>query len=237
MPAPPTPTIQEAMVSMAYMLYLLIIEWGSAITGQRAKKATWLPAYKWLVILCWATALMETSIPFLEVLKLPWRGVYSVWAYIETGWIICIQRSLVVHRWAKRSCLIVLIVLTVVSAVTYIWGPPVNALNVPFQLFTLFIQLIATCVALADILGNVSDRTLSSQPAFWLAAGMLFYSSIFAIVHIVELYFDATIVTFFYAAFSTVANTCMYGGFIACFITLRRADRQKSPDNTLTSAA
>jgi hypothetical protein len=35
-------------------------------------------------------------------------------------------------------------------------------------------------------------------------------------------------------ACSITANTFMYGGFIACFITLRREDRRKNP---VTSAA
>ncbi|MDO6430166.1 hypothetical protein Q4E93_06195 [Flavitalea sp. BT771] len=215
--------VLRLVVYLTYTVYLLGIEWAAAIIGQRNRRAAWQDAYKWLVVLCWATVVVETSDQFAIPLHIKAHSLYNIWAYCETGGIVYIQLRLLSRRWAKRLLTAMLIVLTLGSAANYIWGPPLNDLNPSFQLFTMFIQLITTCAALIDILVNTSDTPLSAQPAFWLSAGMLFYCSIFTLIYIAEIFFrSAALVGWYFMACSTVANAFMYGGFIACFVTLKR---------------
>ena len=217
-------------IYLLYTVCLLGIEWASAIVGQRCKRASWQDAYKWLVILCWVTAIVETFDNCFILLRIKHHIIYNIWAYFETGGIICIQLRLLMSRWAKRLLKAMLTILTLGTIVNYIWGPPINDLNVPFELFTLFIQLITTCAALIDLLGgNTSDKPLSDQPAFWLSSGMLFYCSVFILIYIAGIYFKSPgPIGWFFMACSTIANAFMYGGFIACFITLRRQDRKNN---------
>jgi hypothetical protein len=216
---------------LIYTVYLLGIEWGAAIVGQRCKRSTWQDAYKWLVILCWVTAVEETTSTCLMFLRVDHDIILNVWAYFETGGIIFIQLQLLTNRWAKRLLITLLFVLTAGTGINYIWGPPMNDFNPRFQLFTLFIQLITTCAALIDILGEkTSDKSLSAQPVFWLDVGMLFFCSIFMLIYIIGMFSKIPgSFGWFILACSTVANTFMYGGFIATFKTLRRQDRQKNP--------
>jgi hypothetical protein len=174
------------------------------------------------------TAIFETACDGCHFLGIRYTSAYNVWAYFETGGIICIQLRLLTHRWAKRLLTAMFIILTVGAAINYVWGPPLAGSNMPFLLFTIFIQMIATSVALIDVLGNTSDKPLSAQPAFWLNAGMLFYGSVFILIYIAQL-FSRSFKHFgwYFIACSMIANTFMYGGFIACFITLRRQDRKK----------
>ena len=220
---------------LIYTLYLLGIEWAAAIVGQRCKRATWQDPYKWLIMLCWVTAIIETLDNCFILLRIKHHIIYNVWAYFETGGIICIQLRLLMYKWAKHLFRAMLIILTLGTMINYIWGPPMNDFNSPFQLFTLFIQLITTCAALIDLLGSTSDKPLSAQPAFWLNAGMLFYCSIFMLHYIAAIFFRSQgLIGWFFLACSTIGNTFMYGGFIACFRTLRGEDRRKNP---VTSAA
>jgi len=211
-------------------VYALGIEWAAAIVGQRSKRAAWQDAYKWLVILCWVTVAVEMTDHCFILLRIKHFVIYNIWGYFETGGIIFIQLRLLTYKWPKRLLIAMLVMLTAGTAINYIWGPPINDLNAQFQLFTMFIQLITTCAALIDVLGSTSDNPLSVQPAFWLNAGMLFYCSIFTLDYIAAIFFKyPSTMGWFFLACSIIANTFMYGGFIATFKTLRRQDRQKNP--------
>jgi len=215
------------IIFMLYTVYALGTEWAAAIVGQRSKRAAWQDAYKWLVILCWVTVAVEMIDHCFLLLGVKHYIFYNIWGYFETGGIIFIQLRLLMNTWAKRLLTTMLILLTLGTIANYILGPPLNDLNPLFQLFTLFIQLITTCAALIDILVSTSDKPLSAQPAFWLGAGMLFYCSIFILIYITKIFFKPSgPIYWFFMVCSIIANTFMYGGFIACFITLRRQDRK-----------
>lgn len=79
------------IIFIVYNLYLLGIEWGAAIIGNRNRHKSWPQAYKRLVILCWATAVLETFNFGTVLSKHEPTAVYNVWAYVETGVFIYIQ--------------------------------------------------------------------------------------------------------------------------------------------------
>ena len=96
---------------------------------------------------------------------------------------------------------------------------------------------MAACACLIDMLQDkeMLDRPLTTRPLFWVAVGMLGSCSFFMVILSLEQLFVKTVFRYdFYMPFSYVANTFMYGGFIACFRTLRGEDRRKNP---VTSAA
>jgi hypothetical protein len=92
------------------------------------------------------------------------------------------------------------------------------------ELFYLFLELVAACAVLIDILKDVSDKPMYSRPTFWLATGMLCFSSLYIVVFSLGQLLNLLPYTVL-LAFTTFDNTFMYGGFIACFIALRREGR------------
>jgi hypothetical protein len=213
----------RTIIFLVYLIGLTGLEWGAAFSGSRFMRKHWMLAYKLLVALSWMTVVVEMTGFLLLVRHLPNHGMYNVWSIVETGILFYIQYLTAVSRWAKRVLVISLAILLVGGAIFYIKWPKVIDTSLQLELFTLFVQLVATCAALIDILQNMSDKLLSAQPAFWLNIGMLFYICIFILIHILGIYSKASASQVFYF-FSLAANFFMYSGFIACFRTLRRQD-------------
>jgi len=215
-----------------YILYtnsLLALECITAILGYRWMRKDWASAYKLLVALSCVTVAVEISAACCIPLHLNFERIYNVWSFVETGTILVIQFLAVTHTWLRCLLMLLLAVLAAGTVAGYRLLPEFTQLNFPVMLFSLFVQLIGSCAALADVLLGTSDRPLSAQPDFWLATGMLFYCCIFIAGHILRVYDTGIAARRFYTFFIIVANIFMYGGFIACFRTLRRQDRQKNP--------
>jgi len=217
--------ITGIIIFLIYCVGLTGLEWAAAIIGSRYRRRSWAPAYQLLVVLSWVTVVVEMIGFSLFILHIPSYWMYNVWAIVETGTIFYIQFLTAVNGWAKRALMGLLLILPVGSVICYIVWPVYVKENMPLMLFTLFVQLIGTCAVLIDILQNMSDKLLSEQPAFWLNTGILFYVCIFTLDHILGIY-SAESASRYFVFFSLAANTFMYGGFIACFRTLRRQDRK-----------
>ena len=226
---------------MKYILFyffstysLNALECVAAIMGYRWMRKDWAPAHKLLVALSCVTVGVELSVDCCIFLHINFERIYNVWSFVETGTILFIQFLAVKHAWLRRLLILLLVVLAAGTVVCYRFVPVFEQLNFPVMLFSLFVQLIGSCVALIDVLLGTSDRPLSAQPDFWLATGMLFYCCIFIAGHILKVYTTGIAAGRFYSFFIIVANIFMYGGFIACFKALRREDGRKNP---VTSAA
>jgi hypothetical protein len=203
--------------------------------GYRWMRKDWAPAHKLLVALSCVTAAVEIVVACCVLLHINFERIYNVWGFVETGTILFIQFLAGAHTWLRRLLILLLVILAAGTVVGYRWVPEFAQVNFPVLLFSLFVQLIGSCVALTDVLLGTSDRPLSVQPDFWLATGMLFYCCIFIAGHILMVYAAAGMtVNRLYNFFIIGANIFMYGGFIACFKALRREDRRKNP---VTSAA
>jgi hypothetical protein len=208
---------------LIYLVYLQALYLSCALTGCFLLRRNWPLSYKLLVALSCVTLVVELVAMCWALWHINYTGLYNAWAYVEVGAIIYIQLREVVHAWAKRLLIFLLVLLSVTAVGLYLLLPAFPRLNGHFLLFFLFIQLIAACAVLVDILQGTSDSRLSVQPAVWLATGMLFYSSIFLVLHIWG-FFLPNEANKYFGIFSSAANTCMYGGFIAAFITLRRRE-------------
>jgi hypothetical protein len=206
--------------TLLYQIYLHTLYLSCAITGCILVRSNWPLSYKLLVALSCVTVVEEAVAAYSYFRHISYTAIYNAWAYVEVGTIIYIQLREVAHTWAKRLLIFLLVLLSVATVALYLLMPAYPQLNGQFLLFFLFLQLIATCAALVDILQGTSDTPLSARPAAWLATGMLFYSSVFLVLHIWGFFFPREAVSYFYI-FSAVANVFMYGGFIAAFIKLR----------------
>jgi len=205
---------------LIYIVYLQGLYLSCASTGSFLVRRNWPLSYKLLVALSCVTVVVELVAMYCFLRHINHAGVYNAWAYVEVGTIVYIQLREAVHTWAKRLLILLLVVLTATTVALHLLLPAFPRLSGHFLMFFLFFQLIATCAALVDILQGTSDRQLSAQPGLWLATGMLFYSSLFLVLHIWGFFFTNEANKYFYI-FSFAANTFMYGGFIAAFITLR----------------
>jgi hypothetical protein len=152
---------------------------------------------------------------------------YNLWALLETGALLYILSGRITLSSGRRLHRILLIALLPGTVLCYIWYPFFHKFNGCAVLFFLFLELIAACTALVDILKKMYDRPMYKEPMFWLATGMLFYCSLFIVVFSLGQFFNRLSYPV-YLPFACSANTFMYGGFIACFIALRREDRAVS---------
>ncbi|HVW60894.1 MAG TPA: hypothetical protein VHC48_12680 [Puia sp.] len=208
-----------------YLIYYGALLLTCAITGCRLIRRHWAFWARLLVILSCVTFLVEALIVFLDS-RYIYRGtIYTFWLFLETACLLFILSHGTALPWGKRLFKVLLVALPPGAALCFILLPFVGGINIYAMLLYLFLELAAACTVLIDILTDVSDKPMHSKPMFWLAAGMLFYCSIFIVIYslgrfIRILYYP------YYIPFSIAANTFMYGGFIACFVTLRRMDRK-----------
>lgn len=208
--------------------YYGILLLACVLTGCLLVRKSWAPWYKLLVILSGATLLAET-LSFVCSVKhinyLPW---YTVWVFLEALTLLYILSREVMLRSVRRLYRI-LMILSPLGVVAYFVLSPAFAY---VGLYILFLELIAACAALIDILKDVSERPMYGMPKFWLATGLLFFCSFYIVIFSIGQLLNA--LSYICMPLMVATNTFMYAGYIACFKALRKEDRQKNP---VTSAA
>jgi len=207
------------IVQWSYYLSLLL---SCTLTGFLSVRKSWSLEYKLLVILSSLTFLSESACFLFIGLRIPFLWIQNLFTPVECTFILYILRKASVRPVFKRLHAVLLILLPIGIGVIYGLLPAFFKLDDFAALFYLFLELIAACTFLVDILLNKSDTPLGRQPLAWMASGMVFYCSIYAVMTAVTS-FIAEIPLLYKLLYSTVANTFIYAGFIACFICLRRA--------------
>jgi hypothetical protein len=158
------------------------------------------------------------------LLHYPSQKFFNIYVSIETialAYILFCETSL---GWSRRLLQILLIVLPagLVAAFTL----PPNGLsisNLYADTLQLLVLIIASCAVLVDILHDMSGASLYTKPGFWFSLTMLVSSSIFLLLEAFMQYMKNHMGTRpFFMPFIVVANTIMYGGFIKCFLVLKK---------------
>jgi hypothetical protein len=194
------------------------------LTGLMLVRKSWAPWYKFLVVWSCVTLTVEVLTFILGRMRINYLFGYNVWSLLDTGALLYILSRECTLRTVKRLHNILLIVLLPGVVLCYFWYPVVEKFNGCLMLFYLFLELAAACAALVNILKDESDKPMRGKPMFWFAIGMLFYCSLFIVIYSAGKFFNTLLSYPYYLPSSTLANTFEYGGFIACFIALRRLD-------------
>jgi|GEM_PF-959146 len=209
-----------------YSIYCLTLILASAVTGCCLMRRSWPSRYKLLVIMCCATFLVETFSTYSMQHGFKPGYIYNTWLPLETSTILFILYSRAAHGWTRRLGRVLLGIYLAGVAVSYIFFPPFSEFNTQAVLTGLFMQLFASCASLADMMQDKDNEDrLSVRPMFWMAIAILCSCTLFAVIFSTRgLLINAQFPFgyYFYMPFSYAANTCMYGGFIACFITLKK---------------
>jgi hypothetical protein len=121
----------------------------------------------------------------------------------------------------KRLNKILLLMFPAGVALSFMLHPVLFTTNDPVNLLCYLFEFIAACSILIDGLLNKWNIPLTRQPLMWLAAGVLFFSCTYALLQIMLNYVLNNIAEYF-TLYAFIANTAEYGGFIGCFICLRR---------------
>jgi len=206
----------------------------SAVTGCCMMRRSWPFRYRLLVILCCATFGIEMFSVVCSLLGWARGYIYNSWLPLESFAVTYILLGGAVHTWARRLGHILLALFPAGVVLSYALHPVFSKMNVFADQSGVFMQLIASCACLIDMLQDkdMLDRPLTARPLFWVAIGMLGSCSFFAVILSLEQLFVRTSFSFdMYMPFSYVANTCMYGGFIAAFITLKKQPYAPAADN------
>jgi len=217
-----------------YYAYCDGIILASALIGCYMMRRSWPFRYRLLVILCCATSAIEISSFICSFLDLAKAYIYNIWLPLESFTVTYILLGGALMTWANRFGQILIALFSVGVVLSYALHPVFSRINVFADQSGVFMQLIASCVCLIDMLQDkeMLDRPLTTRPLFWVAIGMLGSCSFFMVILSLEQLFVKTIFRYdLYMPFSYVANTCMYGGFIAAFITLKKRPYAFSADN------
>jgi hypothetical protein len=223
----------KVVIALAYIIFYLGSEIASAVVGLRTMRKTWPSWYKLLVIMCWFTVVVET----LHIVLL-FRGVrtyatYNTLLSVETFILVYALYREATLRSIRRLLLVLLIVLPVGLAVCFSFPSGFTNTNNAADTVELIIELMAACAVLIDMLQDMSGASLFSSPRFWLAAGTLGSSCMFALMIASRKSLEGDPMEAFYEIpYSCVANTFLYGGIITCFIMLKRAQKGRVKVNT-----
>jgi hypothetical protein len=217
------------MYPNAYLIYCYSLLAVCALTGCLLVKKSWTPWYKLLVILTWITVVVEAAQLLFQIYKPgqpPVFVIYNVWMFVEPFTMIYILYCATAHPVVRRLEKVLLLLLPIGLVICYIHSPRfTDRMNEYVNLMCLFAALIASCSALIDILLDMSDRSLFAQPVLWLAAGILCFCSTFILIHAYGAFYPYQIRKY-YVYFSLAGNTFQYGGFIACFLALRKKNKK-----------
>jgi hypothetical protein len=182
-----------------------------------------------LVVLAGLTLLVETMVILnIFVRRVHGRWIYNFFAPVECGFIIYILYRASVYPAIKRLNAILLGCLPISIGIVYWMHPVLHRFNDAAGLVYDFLELVVACSFLIDVLLNKLDTPPGRQPLFWMASGLLFACSLFTLQDVLMNYIP-TIQNQYLTIYNAIANSFMYAGFIACFICLRRTDRQGSP--------
>ena len=218
-----------------YWIYCLTLVLACAVTACCMVRRNWQFVYKLLVIMCCATFVAETFSTYSLLHSWKPGYIYNVWIPLETSTILFVLCSHAAHGWTRRLGRVLLGIYFTGVAVSYILIPPFSEFNTQAVLVGLFTQLFASCASLIDMLQDKNDEDrLSARPMFWIAIGILCSCTLFAVIFSTQKLLINTFPLgyYFYMPFSYAANTCMYGGFIAAFITLKKQQPDApAPDN------
>jgi len=155
----------------------------------------------------------------------PW--LYSYFGPVESGFIVYIFYRAAMVPLIKRMNTILLIILPIGIGISFYLTPDSVRLMQAIVLFCLFINLIAACLFLADVLLHKADIPLARHPFFWMASGILIFCWIYGVLTPLLSHFTKLRSVYFLLDM-LVANLFMYSGFIACFICFRRTNSASS---------
>lgn len=178
--------------------------------------------YKLLVVLSGLTLLVESAVMYFLIFKTAKPWIYDFFGPVECGFIVYILYRVSLSRVIKRLNIFLLVLLPVGVGICHMLPPLLPWVNEPAIFYCLFTNLVAACSYLIDLLLNKADIPLIRYPFFWMASGELIFCCVYAMIPPLLNYYMKISYTYF-MVYSLVANTFMYGGFIACFYCFRRA--------------
>jgi len=223
----------KVMIALAFLIFYLGSEIASAVVGLRTVRKTWPSWYKLLVMMCCITVVIEILHIVLLVRGIHTNATYNTLLCIETFVLVYALYRETTLRLTRRLLLALLIVLPVGLGICFSFPPGFINTNNNADTVELIIELLAACAVLFDLLQDMSGASLFSSPRFWLAAGTLGSSCMFALMIASRKSMDGDPREGFYEIpFSCVANTFLYGGIITCFIKLKRAQNGRVNVNT-----
>ncbi|HWK04309.1 MAG TPA: hypothetical protein VNS58_11790 [Puia sp.] len=218
------------LLYIIFAYYYLGLLLSCFLTGCLFVRKSWSLEYKLLVILSGLTLLAETGAYLYATLRIDGHWVHNLFAPVECVFILYILHRASMRPAIKRLNIVLLVILPAGIGVIYGLHPAVLRIGEFAALFYLFLELTAACSFLIDLVLNKSDTPVGRQPLFWMAAGMLFYCSIFS-MELTVMSFIKKIPWQYSVSYAIVANTFMYTGFITCFICLHRANPASRGDS------
>jgi hypothetical protein len=220
---------------LQYCIYDILLV-SCFLTGCIVIRKSWPLEYKLLLALTSLTILIEVTEQicffFLKMTFVEW--LYNCFTPAECACLLYIFHRASVHPAIKRLNAVLLLFLPVGAGFLYYLYPLFITINDNVVVFYLFIELVSACSIILDLLMGQSQSPLTRQPLFWLASGMLFFSGLYIVMVSIIFKLKMTNNLYIYEMLiQIIANSCMYAGFLICFVRQHHVMTGQPPAQSL----
>jgi hypothetical protein len=194
------------------------------ITGCLLVKAAWPAPFKWLVVLAGLSFSVELAGHIMWTqYRLFNNWLYNIFLPIQCILFLYFFYAVALHPTVKKALKVLFVLMAVGQLVAYINHKNFSVLNSYASTLFLFLMLLASCLFYLDAILNNLEISLLKQPAFYIGAGVLFFTVIFILLFAfwaVNISIPHYRQVLKYSII--VANTFLYGGLIAGFVCLNK---------------
>lgn len=206
------------------MRYHHYIELLSFLTGIFLLRKSWPIHYKVLVVLAGFTFGIEMVGQWLwNQYKYNNNWIYNLFIPLRYILILFFLSRVIVVASLQRIAQYFIVVLVLAVPTSYIWHHSFFILNNYVSTLCYIFSLAVVGLYFMDSIINDVRVHLYKQPAFWFAAGLFFFCSIFIVRHLFWNYINLIPDSRYFLGYTNnIANTFLYGGLTICFICLEK---------------
>lgn len=211
---------------LQYHHYIEIV---TLFIGLSCFNKAWNLPYKILLLFIGLTCLVEITGYYISQRYGNNSWIYNIYSPIECLVILYFFNRVILKRKLKDIVSFTIPLMIIATVITYGIQPNIMVYNHYAHSVYLVLWIIVCGFYFMDVMVNDNRMSLTKQPGFWLASGILVFSVLFIILinmhtMIQLLPNKRTIISYFII----IANTFMYVGFAGAFICQRIATKYYS---------
>ena len=202
------------------MQYHHYAEFVAMIAGIVTYRRWWPVAFKLLLALTILTFLVEISGHLMwKIYRLYNNWLYNLFLPVQCFLFIRFFYLISVHEKVKKAGRGLLWAMLPLMLAAYGFQPLFYTLNSYAATGYLLLMLTSSCLFYVDVIINGSTVSMVQQPAFWVAAGLMFFTVVFILLF--ALWAANVMIPNYGLVLKYViitANTLLYGGLTVAFL-------------------
>jgi hypothetical protein len=194
------------------------------LVGCFVVKKQWTIQFKWLVVLAGISFFIELAGHIMWTrYSLNNNWIYNLFLPVQCFIFLYFFYKTMVQKVVRKIVGFLMGAMIAGTVISYFYHGSFTMLNSYASTLYLFLMLIASCLYYLDTIINEVEVSMTRQPSFWVAAGLLFFTVIFILLFAlwaVNIKIPYYKVVLNYSVI--IANTFLYGGLIAGFLCLHK---------------